>query len=77
MGPRSWSSRTGMAAPTHRAAVRSSGAFFHRADRGPYRRLNDVICVSVGEARAPGDPSQAGPDLVIGAAKPIWEPTAD
>jgi hypothetical protein len=28
------------------------GAVFHFADGEPYRRLNDVVCVSVGEVRA-------------------------
>jgi hypothetical protein len=66
-----------MAAPTHRDAARSSGALFHLADREPYRRLNDVICVCTGEVRAPTDPHQAEPDLVIEVAELIWEPIAD
>ena len=50
---------------------------FHSADREPYRRLNDAVCVCVGEVRAPSDPGQAGPDLVIDVAELIWEPITD
>src|SRR5215467_14072266 len=32
------------------------GAVFHQADREPYRRLNDVVCISAGEVRAPTGP---------------------
>jgi hypothetical protein len=53
------------------------GALFHLADRVPYRRLNDVVCVTVGEVRAPSDPGQPGPDLVVDVAELIWEPMAD
>jgi hypothetical protein len=49
----------------------------HLADREPYRRLNDAVCVCTGEVRAPIDPGQAGPDLVIDVAELIWEPIAD
>jgi len=52
------------------------GAVFHLADREPYRRLNDVVCVCVGEVRDPGDAGQPGPDLVIDVAELIWEPIA-
>jgi len=51
------------------------GAVFHLADREPCRRLNDVVCV--GEVRAPSDPGQLEPDLVIDVAELIWEPIAD
>ena len=53
------------------------GSVFHLADREPYRRLNDVVCVCVGEVRAPSDPGRAEPDLVIDVAELIWEPIAD
>jgi hypothetical protein len=43
----------------------------------PYRRLNDVVCVCTGEVCTPGDPGQAGPDLVIDVAELIWEPIAE
>jgi hypothetical protein len=52
------------------------GSVFHLADREPYRRLNDVVCVCAGEVRDPGDPGQPGPDLVIDVAELIWEPIA-
>jgi len=52
------------------------GAVLHLADREPYRRLNDVVCVCAGEVRDPGDPGQPGPDLVIDVAELIWEPIA-
>jgi len=53
------------------------GAMFHLADREPYSRLNDVVCVSIGEVRAPADPGQDEPDLVVDVAELIWEPIAD
>ncbi len=52
------------------------GAVFHVSDAESYRRLNDVVCVCVGEVRAPTDPSQREPDLVIDVAELIWEPIA-
>jgi hypothetical protein len=58
----------------HRQIV---GAVFHLSDAEPYRRLNDAVCVCVGEVRAPADPDQAEPDLVIDVAELIWEPIAD
>jgi hypothetical protein len=53
------------------------GAAFHLADREPYRRLNDVVCACAGEVRAPGDPDQEGPELVVDVAELVWEPIAD
>jgi hypothetical protein len=53
------------------------GAVFHLSDTEPYRRLNDVVCVGVGEVRAPSNPQQPEPDLVIDVAELIWEPIAD
>lgn len=53
------------------------GAVFHLADREPYQRLNDVVCVSIGEVRTPSDPSQSEPDLVVDVAELIWGPIAD
>jgi hypothetical protein len=52
------------------------GSVFHVSDRDPYRRLNDVVCVCVGEVRASADPED-GPELVIDVAELIWEPIAD
>jgi hypothetical protein len=53
------------------------GAVFHETDAERYRRLNDVVCVCVGEVRAPANPTQAGSDLVIDVAELVWEPIAD
>lgn len=48
---------------------------FHLAVRDPYNRLNDAVCAD--EIRAPSDPSQTGPNLVIDITELIWEPIAD
>jgi hypothetical protein len=53
------------------------GAIFHCSDDDRYRRLNDAFCVCVGEVRAPADPAQPEPDLVLDVAELIWEPIAD
>jgi hypothetical protein len=45
------------------------GSVLHLSDDERYRRLNDVVCVCVGEVRASEDPG-ASPELV-------WEPIAD
>jgi hypothetical protein len=50
------------------------GAVFHSSDADPYRRLNDAVCVCVGEVRTPADPLQREPDLVLDVAELIWEP---
>jgi hypothetical protein len=39
--------------------------------------MKDAVCVRAGEIRAPGDPGQAGPGLVIDMAELIWEPIAE
>jgi hypothetical protein len=65
----------GRAYPPERRQI--VGAMFHLADRAPYRRLNDVVCVSIGEVRAPADPGQGEPELVVDVAELIWEPIAD
>jgi hypothetical protein len=65
----------GRAHPVGRRQV--VGAIFHSSDADEYRRLNDVVCVCVGEVRAPADPSQAEPDLVLDVAELIWEPIID
>jgi hypothetical protein len=64
----------GRAHPPERRQI--VGSVLHLADREPCRRLNDAVCVCVGEVRAPADPAQAGPDLVIDVADLIWEPIA-
>ena len=37
------------------------GSVFHFSDSERYRRLNDVVCVCVGEVRAPNDPDRRAP----------------
>ena len=41
----------GRAYPPERRQI--VGSVFHLADHEPYRRLNDAVCVCVGEVRAP------------------------
>ena len=53
------------------------GAVFHQSDAEQYRRLNDVVSVCVGEVRAPSDPDQPEPDLVLDVAELVWEAIAD
>ena len=53
------------------------GAIFHLSDAEQYRRLNDTVCVCIGEVRTPADPDQPEPDLVLDVAELIWEPIAD
>ena len=53
------------------------GCVFHLSDSERYHRLNDVVCVCVGEVRAPDDPNRDSPDLVIDVAELIWEPIAE
>ena len=56
----------GRAYPPERRQI--VGSVFHVADREPYSRLNDAVCVAAGEVRAP--------DLVLDVAELIWEPVA-
>jgi hypothetical protein len=63
--------RYGRAYPRGRRQI--VGASFHLADSEPYRRLNEVVCVSVGEVRTPSDPGQAEPNLVVDVAELTWE----
>src|SRR5262249_6407943 len=58
----------GRAYPTGRRQV--VGAAFHTSDDERYQRLNDVVCVSVGEVRAAG---AASPELVVDIAELVWE----
>lgn len=53
------------------------GAVFHLSDAENYRRLNDTVCVCVGEVRAPSDPDQRETELVLDIAELIWEPIPD
>ncbi len=47
------------------------------SDSERYRHLNDVVCVCVGEVRAPEDPERESPDLVMDIAELVWEPIAE
>jgi hypothetical protein len=53
------------------------GSVLHLSDSDRYRRLNDVVCVCVGEVRAPDNPNRRSSDLVIDVAELIWEPIAE
>ena len=49
-------------------------AITHLSDDPRYRRLNDVLCVGVGEVRTRVD---GGVELVIDVAELVWEPIAE
>jgi hypothetical protein len=53
------------------------GSVLHLSEHERYSRLNDVVCVCVGEVRAAHDPDQDSPDLVVDVAELVWEPIAD
>jgi len=53
------------------------GSVLHVSDSERYRRLNDVVCVCVGEVRAPDDPNRESPALVMDVAELVWEPVAE
>ena len=53
------------------------GSVTHLSDHDRYSRLNDVVCVCVGEVRASESPARDSPDLVIDVAELIWEPIAE
>jgi hypothetical protein len=62
----------GRAYPTGRRQI--VGSVLHLSDDERYVRLNDVVCVCVGEVRAgPGETT----DLVIDVAELVWEPIAE
>jgi hypothetical protein len=52
------------------------GSVLHVSDSDRYRRLNDVVCVCVGEVRSAADPD-ADADLVLDVAELVWEPITD
>jgi hypothetical protein len=63
------------------------GSALHLSDTEPYRRLNDVVCVCVGEVRAGAgaadtaaaaafDPA-AATELALDVAELVWEPIAE
>lgn len=53
------------------------GSVVHLSDDDRHKRLNDAMCVCVGEVRAPTDPSARSPDLVLDVAELIWEPLTE
>jgi hypothetical protein len=53
------------------------GSVLHLSDAERYRWLNDVVCVCVGEVRAPEDPARQSPDLVMDVAELVWEPIGE
>jgi hypothetical protein len=65
----------GRAYPPGRRQIVASAT--HLSDDDRYRRLNDVVCVCVGEVRTPADPDQPSSDLVMEVAELIWEPIAE
>src|SRR4051794_22799363 len=63
---------------THPAGRRQIvGSVFHVSDSDHYSRLNDVVCVCVGEVRASPDLERESPDLVMDIAELIWEPIVE
>jgi len=65
-----------MAAPTHRVDGRSSAASFTSATANATAG-STTLYACVGEVRAPNDPNQDSPELVIDVAELIWEPIAE
>jgi hypothetical protein len=53
------------------------GSVLQLSDSPRYRRLNDVVCVCVGEVRAASDPTNESPALVMDVAELIWEPITE
>ena len=53
------------------------GTVSHLSDNDRYRRLNDVVCVCVGEVRAPENPNRNSSDLIIDVAELVWESVAE
>lgn len=52
------------------------GSVLHLSDHPRYRRLNDAVCVCIGEVRSSTDGRGSGPELVLDVAELIWEPIA-
>jgi hypothetical protein len=53
------------------------GSVVHVSDSERYRRLNDVVCVCVGEVRASSQPDEERSVLVVDVAELVWEPIAE
>ena len=62
----------GRAYPPRRRQI--VGSVLHLSEHSRYRRLNDAVCVCVGEVRARPDADEASPELVLEVAELIWEP---
>jgi hypothetical protein len=52
------------------------GSVVHVSDDPRYRRLNDVVCVCVGEVRHSTESPDLSPRIVLDVAELIWEPIA-
>lgn len=65
----------GRAYPAGRRQV--VGSVLHLSDTAPYDRLNDVVCVCVGEVRAGDRPERPDSELVIDIAELVWEPIGE
>jgi hypothetical protein len=50
------------------------GTILHLSDDPRYRRLNDVVCVCVGQVRGSDEAPDPTPELVLDVAELIWEP---
>ena len=64
----------GRAYPAGRRQIVAS--VMHLSDHPSCRRLNDVVCVGVGEVRSSEDADRPGVELVLDVAELIWEPIA-
>ncbi|WP_243074359.1 DUF3237 family protein [Microbacterium sp. SS28] len=53
------------------------GTVLHLSDDPRYRRLNDVVCVCVGEVRAGAESQEPVVGLVLDVAELIWEPISE
>lgn len=52
------------------------GTILHSSDAEAYARLNDAVCVTVGEVRSSPN-AKEGTELVVDVAELIWEPIAE
>jgi len=52
------------------------GSALHVSDHPRYRRLNDTVCVCVGEVRALAVAGRSSSQIVLDVAELVWEPIA-